>query len=162
MFCTHKLSNCAVTDPLFNYKFQKLSLLHWQDYKCEWRRYFCYFFVIFSFFTDILIKRVLVGMGLKQGMCFSLVLADRSGSRGLTKSYWLLWWLWLWKSKSVWYNDNDNNNNNSNNNNNNNIKCNEALMLVILNCILLHNQKMDGLCLTRILGLIVRIFKSVI
>jgi len=30
MFYTHKHSNCVVTHPLFNYTFQKLSLLHWQ------------------------------------------------------------------------------------------------------------------------------------
>jgi hypothetical protein len=30
MFYTHKQLNCAVTHPLFNYTFQKLSLLHWQ------------------------------------------------------------------------------------------------------------------------------------
>jgi len=31
MFYTHKHSNCAVTHPLCNYTFQKLSLLHWQS-----------------------------------------------------------------------------------------------------------------------------------
>ena len=35
VFYTYTQLNNAVTHTIFNYVFQKLSLLHWQGYKCE-------------------------------------------------------------------------------------------------------------------------------
>jgi hypothetical protein len=94
--------NYAVTHPLFNYMFQKLSLLHRQGYKCEWRKYFCFFSVIsFFFLTDILIYRVRVRMRLKLGMWISLLLAGCSRSRDLTLGC-MIWNICRKELLSVW------------------------------------------------------------
>ena len=82
--------------------FQRLFVLHWQDYKCKWSRYFCYFSIIlFSLFTAILIYRVHVWMWLKPGMSH-LVLAGCSGPRDLTLDH-TIWKIYRKKVFSVWW-----------------------------------------------------------
>jgi len=65
-------------------------------------------------------------------MWISYVLAGRTGSRDLTKSYWLHWWWWLWEPKFLYCN-------------NEKTKGNQEFMLVTLKCVLLSKSLMGGL-----------------